>query len=59
MLHWLHKKLKDKDRERCVITVDREAFKKDDPDAPDVLQTPVKIPAFPRRMAMSDAGAWT
>jgi hypothetical protein len=38
-----------------VFVVDREAFKEENPDAPDVHDTEVKFPAYPGRMRLGDA----
>jgi hypothetical protein len=37
------------------ILIDAEAFKAEDPDAPDVYDTQVKFPPFPRRMSVATA----
>jgi hypothetical protein len=46
---------KYKEDDALPILVDVEAFKKDDPDAPDVYETQVKFPPFPRRMSVATA----
>jgi hypothetical protein len=45
-------KLTQNDQQRFMFSADHEAFKKEDPDAPDVLEAPVRLPPFPKRMAM-------
>jgi len=43
---------RDKDKE-LPIQINRNAFKEENPDAADLDDTPVKLPAFPRRMSGS------
>src|SRR5207253_8909002 len=38
-----------------VFVVDREAFREENPDAPEVWETEVKFPPYPGRMRLGDA----
>jgi hypothetical protein len=41
--------------QELVFVVDREAFKDENPDAPDIFETQVKLPAYPGRVRLGDA----
>jgi hypothetical protein len=56
-LKLIQKDLKDKYKEEDVfpVLVDAEAFKEENPDAPDIYDTQVKFPPFPQRMSVVNA----
>src|SRR5262249_3304583 len=45
--------VKYKDEDTLPILVDDQAFKEENPDAPDIYDTQVKFPPFPRRMSVA------
>jgi tetratricopeptide (TPR) repeat protein len=46
---------KHKEEDALPILIDAEAFKEENPDAPDVYDTQVKFPKFPRKMSIATA----
>jgi hypothetical protein len=51
----MHLKDRNKDEDVFAVLVDAEAFKEENPDAPDIYDTQVKFPPFPLRMSVANA----